>query len=199
MTSKAAKLRVCDFECTVEGCSNPQIAKGICHKHYMRVRRSGTLGTPKFDRSWFEKALEKTSKQGDCWVFLGAKGGGGYGVIKNNGKQYGLSRLAFSELVEPLRPGMFVCHRCDNPACWNPDHLFQGTHADNMEDMAAKGRASRASGERKHTSKLKDDDVRKIRQLLRDGLSQRKVAAQFNVTQSCIWNISSGRCWSEIA
>lgn len=191
-------MRVKDLKCTAEGCDKLQLAKGLCQTHYHRLRRTGTLADPQTP-SWFERAIEKTRKEGDCWVFLGAKGGGGYGVIKVDGRQHILTRLSFNELVEPLRPGMFVCHKCDNRACWNPDHLFQGTHDDNMRDMVLKGRSDRTTGEKKHTSKLSNSDVSSIKQLLRQGLPQRKVAAIFNVSQSCIGGISLGRRWTHVS
>jgi len=193
----ASKLRVKDMRCTVDGCDRMQIAKGICTTHYGRMRRTGTLLTPHLDRSWFDRAIEKSKIEGDCWVFVGAQNSDGYGTISIDGKQQILSRVAFNELVEPLTPGMFVCHKCDNPPCWNPDHLFQGTASDNTKDMLSKGRARPPWGERAHTSKLTESDVRRIRNMIKNGVPRQEIAAQFGVTRGCVWGISSGRNWSK--
>ena len=90
----------------------------------------------------------KFSKRG-CWEWTGAKNACGYGIVKG-----GLAhRVAWGVEVGPIPSGMNVCHRCDNPACVTIDHMFLGTHIDNMYDMLAKGRGT----------KLSDQVIRKIK------------------------------------
>jgi len=75
-----------------------------------------------------------------CWLWDKHKGPKGYGHMSYAGKQYAAHRLSY-ELASGTHPkDMFVCHKCDTPACVNPDHLFLGTHDDNMKDMVSKGR-----------------------------------------------------------
>jgi HNH endonuclease len=64
----------------------------------------------------------------------------GYGIIRRGGRNHRVPRYVWENAHGPIPEGMFVCHRCDNPACYNLEHLFLGTAQDNMRDMAAKGR-----------------------------------------------------------
>lgn len=74
-----------------------------------------------------------------CWSWIGYKHRG-YGRYRFNGEMIGAHRISYAYFVEPLVPGMDICHHCDNPSCVNPFHLFQGTRSDNMFDMSNKGR-----------------------------------------------------------
>lgn len=77
----------------------------------------------------------------DCWEWQRSLNNGGYGRSHFNGKQIKAHRLSFLLTHHEIPEGMLVLHKCDNPKCVNPDHLFLGTHYDNMQDMKAKGRA----------------------------------------------------------
>ena len=93
---------------------------------------------------------------GNCTIWNKAKTPQGYGVTTKNNKTVYAHRVAAEEAYGPIPEGMMVCHRCDNPSCVNPDHLFFGTHKDNMNDMKRKGRS--AGGDR-HKSKVRPDSV----------------------------------------
>lgn len=87
------------------------------------------------DRFW-----DKVDKTSDCWIWTAAKSAAGYGRFKLNGRLVSPHRLAYEMAFGDIPPGSDVCHRCDNPPCVNPEHLFVGSRSDNMQDCIAKGR-----------------------------------------------------------
>ena len=85
--------------------------------------------------------------QTPCWVWLGAKSGGGYGNFKIRCKSFRAHRVAFRIATGPIPAGLDVLHRCDNPPCCNPEHLWLGTDVDNSADKESKNRGNHARGE----------------------------------------------------
>ncbi|MDE2620611.1 MAG: HNH endonuclease, partial [Sphingomonadales bacterium] len=79
-------------------------------------------------------------KSGDCWLWVGGKSKAGYGQINVEGLIVYTHRLVYEMAYGPIAAGLEVCHRCDTPACCRPEHLFLGTHQENVTDMITKGR-----------------------------------------------------------
>jgi len=110
-----------------------------------------------------------------------------------NKKNYRANRVAYF-LEYGIDPGnLCVLHTCDNPICCNPKHLFLGTHQDNMQDAARKGRQSK----RRTGAKLTESSVNKIRKLLYRGLPDSDIAKRFNISVAAIIDIKLGRTWTK--
>lgn len=86
------------------------------------------------------KTFFRLGKNGECWPWNGSKDKDGYGYFKPNGKTVKAHRYSFEQYKGAIPEGMWVLHKCDNPSCVNPHHLFLGTPLDNVMDMDQKGR-----------------------------------------------------------
>jgi hypothetical protein len=138
-----------------------------------------------------------------CWEWVGAKQHG-YGNFSINGKGYRSHRVSWEFFNEkPIPNGLEVCHHCDNPSCINPDHLFLGTHEDNLRDMNNKNRAffrkgmNMNSGNLNPSAKLSLLQVKEIKESLKNfkpGLCT-ELALQYRVCNSTIKDIKQGRKW----
>jgi len=133
-----------------------------------------------------------------CMEWTGSRNSYGYGRFRWKRGAFMAHRVAY-ELATgaPIPIGKVVCHRCDNPPCCNPDHLFLGTPKDNSQDMARKGRSTR--GARNPQAKLTDEIVVRIRADLASGETGRNVAKKHNVTPALISKIKRGHIWAHAA
>jgi len=148
------------------------------------------------DRFW-----SKVDKSGDCWEWTAYKNKGGYGCVCVDGKQQKAHRVSYILHHGSIPNGLHVLHRCDNPKCVNPKHLFLGTHADNMADKARKGRA-RIPGKKgtdNGTSKLMDADIINIRAIYKHTrATQSKLADIYSVSQTIISDIVNLKSWRHV-
>src|SRR3990167_41875 len=139
-----------------------------------------------------------------CWVWNGAVAGNGYGQTYKKGKVIYAHRLSYELFFGEVEKGLFVCHRCDNPPCVNPEHLFLGTNADNVDDRNKKGRT--AKGEHCGLSKLTEKQVTKIRSLYipirgryhNGKITKKTLASKFKVSEKNIEKILSNKTWKYV-
>lgn len=139
----------------------------------------------------------KVEKHGpdECWEWQAYTGSKGYGTFKVDGKTLLAHRFSYEIVNGPIKGGLFVRHKCDNPRCVNPKHLELGTHADNMRDMVERGRGASNKGTSHGRSKLTENEVREIRANPR---SERKIAADFNISPALVGYIRRRKLWTHI-
>ena len=129
-----------------------------------------------------------------CWLWIGATGGvNEYGQFYFKGKIESAHRMAYQFFRGPVPAGAWVLHECDVPRCVNPNHLFLGTHMDNMKDMVCKGRSTK--GEKNPSARLTKNQIGDIRGRLLVGERQKSIAMVFGVTQETISYINTGKIW----
>ncbi len=128
---------------------------------------------------------------GGCLEWRGARSRGGYGKVGYGGTVKLVHRLAF-ELSSGIDPkGSMVCHRCDNPGCAEPGHLFLGTAKDNVRDMMRKGRKANT------VKKLSKVEAMRIREVSRRGNTNtvKGLAAEYGISVTHVWKIRAGKVW----
>lgn len=124
---------------------------------------------------------------GQCWVWTGPRNVNGYGRATMDGKRQYAHRYAYAQAFGEVPRGLMVCHRCDNPLCVNPGHLFAGTHSDNMADAARKQRFPR--GEAHHCSVITEQQVSDATERLLAGThTVREMAREYGVSESGLNN-----------
>lgn len=150
-----------------------------------------------------------------CWNWTRATNKG-YGVVNAMNRTFGAHRVSYELSIGPIPDGRSVCHRCDNPACINPEHLWLGSHAENMEDMKVKGRSSPPPihsgedhwrhkypekiqrGEDQANAKLTDAQVIQMRRDYLAGMKPADIAAANGVSGKSIQDVTLGRSWKHL-
>lgn len=153
-------------------------------------------------KSLEQRFWEKVDRRGPdgCWNWTAYRNSTGYGSFKVNGTATLAHRFAYQLRRGQIPRGdhygtLCVCHSCDNPACVNPAHLFLGTMADNLQDMAKKGRTGVRTGSEHHNTKLSPEKVRAIRASSESALA---ASERYGVSQWVVYDVRSRKTWKHV-
>ena len=147
----------------------------------------------KVTKSLKERFLSKVKKTSYCWIWTAARTTKRYGKIWVGHRNEFAHRVSYTIFKGRFDQKLNILHRCDNPPCVNPAHLFIGNHAINGMDKRLKGRA--AKGEKNGNSKLTVDDVRAIR---KSTLTYSELAKEYGIDQTQVWNIRKKHHWKHV-
>jgi hypothetical protein len=133
-----------------------------------------------------------------CWDWVGSRDKSDYGRFRINGKQTGTHRVAYMMEIGDIPWGYCVCHKCDNPSCVNPKHLWVGTDQDNTNDKVSKNR--QLQGSNHHSAKLIESDVREILINIYNNqyISTVQIYNDYDVTSAAINDMLRGKSWKTI-
>lgn len=154
---------------------------------------------PKPKRSIIERFWAKVNLSGpvhpvigtECWEWTAANNGLGYGVFR--ARQRYAHRFSWEVHVGPIPNGAFVCHRCDNPGCVRPNHLFLGTAQDNSSDMVAKSRQRQEEGH--PHAKITRANARDIIVARQEGATYAAIGQRFGICEAAVRMIVRGSTW----
>ena len=145
-----------------------------------------------------KKIVYKVAPNG-CWICTShSKNSDGYPRIRRNGKSQYLSRFLYEQKNGPIPEGLVMRHKCDNPACVNPDHLEVGTQYDNIQDMKKRGRERKAFGADHYCAKFTEEQVKEILQHGKDGIKQAVIARIYGVSRNVINRIINKKTYKNI-
>ena len=146
----------------------------------------------------FNSKIIKASDENQCWLWNGTLSTSGYGQFQVRDKCVYAHRAMYAIKFGEIPENGHVCHKCDNPLCVNPSHLFLGDAVINMKDRFKKGRYASIRGENNKQSKLSESQVLEIKKYLAQGIRQQDIAKIYSVSQICISLIKRGINWRHI-
>lgn len=129
--------------CKIDNCYDKKFARGYCRKHYdkHKWKTFAPIPIPTARERFFESYTPEPNT--GCWLWTKSVDNGGYGGISINGKDFLAHRFSWFLHNGAIPKKLWVLHTCDMPSCVNPDHLYLGTHQDNMDDMVKRGRSTK--------------------------------------------------------
>lgn len=133
-----------------------------------------------------------------CWLWTGSYNNQGYGSVRHRGKTWKSHRLSYLHHCGEIPNNLHVLHKCDNRRCVNPEHLFLGTHSDNMADMKAKKRYKAHAGSENGRAKLSNLDVAGIRLAYQEGVPLKAIASEFGIDSTQASRVALGKQWKHL-
>lgn len=124
-----------------------------------------------------------------CWNWNAKLRPDGYAHLRIHSKRVLAHRLSYETFIGPIPDGVLVLHKCDNPSCVCPDHLFLGSHQDNKNDSVRKGR---------HKKLLTHDTVREIRRLSSEGMQGVDIATRFGISSGTVYDVLHRKRWGYV-
>lgn len=146
------------------------------------------------------KFWERINKTKSCWIWIGAKNSGGYGILRVNNFQMRAHRFSYQAFFGRISDKICVLHKCDNKICVNPEHLFLGTRIDNNKDRDMKNRTVIVYGSKNGKAKLNEIKVRDIKNTLKyyNFKSFAEIGIKYNVKWQTIQAIAKGKTWKRV-
>jgi hypothetical protein len=191
-------------KCKVDGCQRISKSRKMCDMHYRRWRTHGDpsivvtrmgVGSTFAERFW--RKVDRTLGQGprgECWEWLGCRTPKRYGLTNYKGKTERTHRVAF--FLTNGETKKWVLHKCDNPPCCKPEHLYAGVRKDNLRDMDERNR--RAKGQLIVTAKVDEHIVQLIRQKRSAGASRKEISEELGISRQIIGFIDRGQTWKHV-
>ncbi|WP_082549806.1 HNH endonuclease signature motif containing protein [Mesorhizobium sp. Root157] len=188
-------------QCIIDGCEKRVLGRGWCAMHYNRWRKNGDPNKVKQHQnhglSLIERLMARCDDTGSCWEWTGSADSKGYGRLNLGDTPILVHRASWEAFRGPIPEGMFVCHRCDNPRCFRPEHLFLGDQQMNMDDKMSKKRHRYgvSRGADHGCAKLTEQQVRDIR--ASSGPS-RIIAERFGISGRQVRDIRALKVWKHL-
>lgn len=162
---------------------------GCLARELSSERRRGSAQDPA------ARVMAQIQKHNGCWIYGGLKDRMGYGIIRARQKNLFVHRVMYERHIGPIGD-LCVLHKCDVPACCNPEHLFLGTRADNAQDKVRKRRQK--YGAAVVGAKLNDSMILGIRRRAAEGMSQSAIGREYGVSQSVVCEIIARKRWKHV-
>lgn len=195
-------------ECKDDGCSLKVYSKGLCNKHWQRLNKHGSILDSDLKTDGHLSVKERLEKNkeivdhnlehcpGACHEWTKHRDKNGYGKISIKNKPHSAHRVSYETYVGPIPEGLWVLHKCDNPICFNPDHLYTGDNKQNCKDRADRGRTLK--GADNGNSKLSHDQVVEIKKRLYNGETPNEIFPDYPVSGKCLRNIRDNKSWTHV-